>query len=211
MKSTRTLPYIISALVFLLAVVTLVSLQYPGKILGKNGVVSMSSKTHGKPDIGGAFLLKDTDGNDVSDTDFADKWLLVYFGFSYCPDICPTGLESIGRAIDSLGTVGEKIQPIFITIDPERDTVEHLASYMTHFNPRIKALTGSREEVEKASKAYRVYYAKATHQKRDQGENYLMDHSAFTYLMNPKGEYVTHFAHGADPAQIAATLREHVE
>ena len=166
----------------------------------------MSSGQTGKALIGGAFTLTDKDGKRVTEQDFRGRHMLVVFGYTTCPDVCPAEMQSMANAMDALGGKAEQVTPVFITIDPERDTVAKVADYVKNFHTRFVGLTGTPEEIKQAAKAYRVYYARAD----DKGSatDYLMDHSAFIYLMDRKGEYVTHFAYGASPEKIAAGLEK---
>lgn len=161
--------------------------------------------------IGGPFELVDQSGATRTEADFKGRYMLIYFGYTFCPDICPTSLLSMTRALESLEesapATAEQIVPIFITVDPERDTVEAMKSYAAHFHPDMVALTGSEEQVAKAAKAYRVYYAKV---EDEAASDYLMDHSSFIYLMGPDGGYVSHFAHNATPDSIAESLERYV-
>jgi protein SCO1/2 len=132
--------------------------------------------------VGGPYTLVDQDGNTVTDKDFAGKYKLIYFGFTYCPAICPTELQKITGALKELGAEAENIQPLFITIDPERDTVPVMKDYVALFHPRLVGLTGSRAQIDAVMKGYRVFARKA----QDPGMNdYTMDHSSFIYLMSP--------------------------
>src|SRR3954469_23392300 len=110
--------------------------------------------------IGGPFALTDQNGTRRTDADFRGKLMLVYFGFTYCPDVCPTDLLQMALAVDQLGPAGEMVQPVFITVDPERDTPEHLKHYMPLFHPRFVGLTGDAIAIQAAARAYRVYYKK---------------------------------------------------
>ena len=130
----------------------------------------------GREPVGGAFALIDHTGAPRTDRDFRGKLLLIYFGFTYCPDICPTDLQNIGLAIDQLGAAGDKVQPLFITVDPERDTPEHLAQYVQMFHPRLIGLTGDSAAILAAADAYKVYYAKVPNER---GDDYTVDHTAF--------------------------------
>jgi cytochrome oxidase Cu insertion factor (SCO1/SenC/PrrC family) len=154
--------------------------------------------------IGGPFALTDQHGRRRTDADFRGRLMLVYFGFTYCPDICPTDLQSMGLAIDRLGAAGEAVQPLFITVDPERDTPEHLADYVTMFHPRLIALTGDAAAIRDAARAYRVYYAKVP--TPDSGD-YTVDHSGFIYLLDGAGKYVGFFPPGTPPDNMADTMR----
>jgi len=164
-------------------------------------------KTTGKALIGGAFELVDQNGKTRRDTDFRGRHMLVFFGYTHCPDFCPTGLQAMADALDKLGADAAKVVPIFVTIDPERDTPKVLKGYAENFHARLVALSGTSAAVAKAAKAYRIYYAKS---RTKGGKDYLMDHSTFTYLMGPDGNYVTHFAHGLEPAKMAERIRGHL-
>jgi protein SCO1/2 len=154
--------------------------------------------------IGGAFALTDQNGARRTDADFRGKLMLVYFGFTYCPDICPTDLQQMGLALDRLGAAGETVQPLFVTLDPERDTAEHLKDYMPLFHPRFLGLTGDAAAIEAAARAYRVYFKKV---ERDDKSDYTVDHSAFIYLMGRDGEYLGFFPPGTSAERLADAMR----
>ena len=158
----------------------------------------------GREAIGGPFALTDHTGRPRTDTDFRGKLMLVYFGFTYCPDICPTDLQSIGLALDKLGPAADGVQPLFITVDPERDTAQHLADYVPMFYPRLIGLTGGAAAIHNAAEAYRVYYARVPLKDDD----YTVDHSAFIYLMDRDGKYLGFFPPGTPPESIAETIRQ---
>jgi cytochrome oxidase Cu insertion factor (SCO1/SenC/PrrC family) len=153
--------------------------------------------------IGGAFALIDQNGVRRTDTDFRGQFMLVYFGFTYCPDVCPTDLLQMGLAVDQLGPGGDAVQPIFITVDPERDTPEHLKEYLAMFHPRFIGLSGDTAAIKEAAKAYRVYYARAELAESD----YTIDHSAFIFLMGRKGEYLGFVPPGTSAELLAGMLR----
>lgn len=155
--------------------------------------------------IGGPFTLVDQDGRTVTDADFRGKYMLVYFGYTYCPDVCPTSLSHNSEAMEILGDKAEMIVPVLITVDPERDTPEVLKDYAGFFHPRLVALTGTPEQVTAAAKAYRVYFAKVEQDGAEPGA-YLMDHTSITYLMGPDGGYVRHFGHNVSPERMAEQL-----
>ncbi|HKX11326.1 MAG TPA: SCO family protein [Stellaceae bacterium] len=155
--------------------------------------------------IGGAFTLMDQNGVVRHPEDFRGKLMLIYFGYTFCPDACPTALQDMSHAIDLMGDKGTDVQPIFITIDPARDTVEQMKLYASNFHPRLIALTGTPEQVDEAAKAYRVYYAKG---KSTGGDDYLMDHTVFIYLMGRDGKYLSHFLPGATAEQMAAAMEQ---
>lgn len=155
-------------------------------------------------DIGGAFSLIDTKGEIVKNTDFRGKFMLVYFGFTYCPDICPTTLFTISQSLNELGDKAKNVVPIFITIDPDRDDRSQLESYMTHFNKNIIALTGSKKQIADVANKYKVYFAKANHNKNE--DEYLINHSGFVYLMDKNGKYITHFNQSTKPEEITRSI-----
>jgi len=173
------------------------------------GSRSGSSTQTGTALIGGPFSLVDQTGRPVTDADYRGRYMLVYFGYTFCPDVCPTELQVMATALDQLGDQGEKVQPIFVTVDPERDTVVQVAPYVALFHPRLVGLTGTREQVAEAARAYRVYYAKAPN--KDNDAHYTMDHSSFVYLMGPDGRFVEAFAHGTTAEKMTETIRTHLK
>ena len=161
----------------------------------------------GRVNIGGPFTLTDHTGKRVTEKDFAGKYMLVYFGYTFCPDVCPTSLSIVAEALAELSADElDKVVPIFITVDPERDNVEVMESYVPNFHDKMVGLTGSVDEVKAVSKAYKAYYAKVNTD--DPDGNYAVDHSSFTYLMGPDGEYVVHFNHGTPYDIMAKKLAE---
>ena len=153
--------------------------------------------------LGGPFTLVDHTGRTVTERDFAGRLMLVYFGFTYCPDVCPTELGIMAAALDAMGPAAERVTPVLVSIDPERDTPAALADYVARFHPRMVGLTGSAEQVAAAARAYRVYYAKV--RPRDSGD-YLMDHSSFIYLVGPGGRVRSLFRPETAPEAIAAAV-----
>lgn len=164
--------------------------------------------TSGQALIGGPFELVGKDGKTVTDKDFRGRYMLVFFGFTHCPDICPAELQVMSAALDDLGDKADKVVPIFITVDPERDTPELVTAYVENFGPNFVGLTGSPEAIANAAKAYRVTYQKF--QEEGAGDNYSVDHSALLYLMGPDGTFVTHFPYGTSPEKMAETLRRYL-
>jgi cytochrome oxidase Cu insertion factor (SCO1/SenC/PrrC family) len=160
-----------------------------------------SATQTGRALIGGPFTLTNQKGERVTEETFRGKYMLISFGYTSCPDVCPAELQLMANAMDLLGAKSEKVTPIFITVDPERDTVPHIAAYVENFHPRMVGLTGSAEEIKAAASAYRVYYAKAEGASTAGG--YLMDHSTFIYLMDPQGQYVTHFPYSTTREKLA--------
>lgn len=165
---------------------------------------AVKTETAGKALIGGPFSLLDPSGKRVTDKDFAGRPMLVYFGFTHCPDVCPAGLQVIAAALDRMGDKAKGITPIFITVDPERDTPEVLGKYVKSFHPEIVGLSGSPEDIAAVTKTYRVYAKKVPDEERP-GE-YSVDHSSFMYLMNGRGEFVKHFPHSVDAEKLAQEL-----
>ena len=161
----------------------------------------------GREPVGGPFSLIDQSGKIRTNEDFRGKLMLIYFGFTYCPDICPTDLQNIGLALDQLGPDGDKVQPLFITLDPERDTADHLKEYLSLFHPRIIGLTGDAAAIGAAADAFKVYYARVSNK---QGDDYTIDHTAFIYLMGVDGNYLGFFPPGTSSDRIAETLRKQV-
>lgn len=162
--------------------------------------------TIGVPKIGGPFTLVDQDGKTVTEADFRGRYSLIYFGYTYCPDVCPTALSVMADALDILGPKGDKVTPVFITVDPERDDVAALKEYVGYFHPRMIGLTGTVEQVEVATDAYKAYFAKVGDGYGD--DDYAMDHSSITYLMGLDGEFITYFGNGVGAEEMAEKMAE---
>ena len=154
--------------------------------------------------IGGPFRLVDQDGKTVTNTTLEGKWLLVYFGYTHCPDACPTALNNIALALHDLGKKSDEVRPVFITIDPARDTPQVMKDYVTAFDAPILALTGTAAGIAGAAKNYRVYYAKHP----EAGGDYSMDHTSLIYVMDPKGRFTASFSGEDPPEQMADRLKE---
>lgn len=178
------------------------------RLLAEPAGADRQASPQGKALIASAFSLVDHNGKAVTNEDFAGKWQLVFFGFTYCPDVCPTTLNDVTLVLEELGDDADQVQPLFITVDPERDTPEVMADYVANFDPRIVGLTGSPEQIKAAAKAFRVYYAKV--EQDDLPGGYTMDHSAFLYLMSPDGAYATHFGPRDEPTAIASEIRAYL-
>jgi cytochrome oxidase Cu insertion factor (SCO1/SenC/PrrC family) len=170
--------------------------------------------------IGGPFALIDHTGKPRTDADFRGKLLVVYFGYTYCPDICPGDLLAISQALDRLGAAAQDVQPIFITVDPERDTVEHLADYVSAFHQSLVGLTGAPDAIRKVATAYKAYYAKvesadrrdadrrdADHKDADH-EDYVVDHTAFIYLVGKDGQYLGFLPPSTTPERLGEVIRQ---
>ena len=154
--------------------------------------------------LGGPFSLQDHNGQRVTEGAFAGRLGLIYFGFTYCPDVCPTELGLMASALDLLGPDASRVLPVLITIDPARDTAAALADYVSRFHPALIGLTGTEEEIATAARAFRVYYRKI---QPPGASDYLMDHSSFIYLVGPDGKVRQLFRPNTPPETIAAAIR----
>jgi protein SCO1 len=175
-----------------------------GALLVANPQGGQPVQSSGAALIGGPFSLVGADGKPVTDRDFRGRYMLIFFGFTHCPDICPAELQVVAQALEQLGDKAKKVVPIFITLDPERDTPEAMANYVKSFGPNFVGLTGSPEAIAAAAKAYRVAYSKV--ENKESAGDYSVDHSALVYLMDPEGRYVTHFSYGLSADQMAEKL-----
>ena len=165
-----------------------------------------------------AFALVDHTGRAVTDRDFLGAYMLVFFGYTHCPDVCPTDLMVVGEAMDLLGEAGEMVRPVFITIDPARDTVAVMADFVGHFHPRLLGLTGTREQIAAVAKRYRVRWRKFYVVEDEAGgvapaaeDEYLLDHTAAIYLIGPDGGGLSLFHHGTPAADIVAVVRQFID
>ncbi len=163
------------------------------------GVVSVPFDTRGP------FDLINHNGRSTTEADFKGEKVLLYFGYTYCPDICPTALQDISAALDILGTDGDKLRPLFITVDPERDKQEHLADYVTLFHERMIGLTGPKERIDAVARDFRVYYAL---RKDIDPIDYPVDHSSYSYLLDENWNLLLVFRHDASPETMAAAIKE---
>ena len=155
------------------------------------------------PAVGGPFTLTDQNGATRSDSDFRGKIMLIYFGYTYCPDACPTTLQAISQTLDMIGNQASKVQPIFISVDPARDTPSQLKSYAANFHPGILYLTGAPDTLKQVENEYRIYVAKVPQAGSD---DYLIDHSSIIYVMGPDGRYLAQLPTGLPPKVMAATI-----
>lgn len=161
----------------------------------------------------GPFSLVDHNGRDVTDLDYRGKYMLVFFGYTFCPDVCPTELGAISDALDLLGADAAKVQPIFISVDPERDTPEMLAQYVSAFHPSLVGLTGTLEQVAAAAESYYARYNKMSSLSEDEeaeDDFYLMGHTSSTYLIGPNGRDLHVFNYGDPPEEIAERIRHFI-
>nr|TFG54511.1 MAG: SCO family protein [Hyphomicrobiales bacterium] len=178
-----------------------------GKIRREGGPIVV---TTGEAEIGGPFSLIDQNGIRRSDQDFRGRYMLVFFGFTYCPDICPTTLAVLSAALNDIGPLAEDIVPIFISVDPERDTPGNLKPYLAAFGSQFVGLTGTREETDNAVGVYRAYYRIVGGEGDDRGDDYLVDHTSIIYLMDREGKFVTNYDLNMGPGVIAADLRKRI-
>ena len=154
--------------------------------------------------VGGPFELEDGSGHVVTDRSWPGKFLLIYFGYTHCPSVCPTTLANVAGALDTIGTSADRLQPLFITIDPARDTPAVVGQYAAMFSPRIAGLTGTSSQIAQAAKAYDIYYA--PHRDSPTGNDYSMDHTSVVYLMAPDGRIAATIDANRKPAQMAASI-----
>ncbi|MGB0696863.1 MAG: SCO family protein [Rhodospirillaceae bacterium] len=176
--------------------------------IGARFLPDLTSTTGGEAAIGGPFTLVDASGQTVTEENYEGRYQLFYFGFTYCPDVCPTSLASLATALDLLPEAAlEDIAPIFVTIDPERDTPELVGEYVGHFHPAFIGLSGSPDQIAEVAKTFRVYYAKV---EDEDGGDYTMDHSSVLYFMDEEGRFLTHFSHGATPEDMASTIKKYL-
>jgi protein SCO1 len=197
--SARTVLAVAAGLVIGVAVALAVFPQAREALMPAAGPV-----TSGKALVGGPFTLTNDTGKQVTEKDYRGRYMLVFFGYTSCPDICPAGLQLISAAIENLGPKADRIAPLFISVDPERDTPEKLAAYVKNFNPRLVGLTGTPEEITAVTKAYKVYYKKVPNEASP--GDYAMDHTSIIYLMDPSGEFVTHFTPTTTVEEMTAKL-----
>ena len=195
------------SLLALMAVIVVAMIVIGVRLVIWSGQTSEGAKS-AIPAIGGPFQLTDQNGKAVSDRDYRNRYMLIFFGYTFCPDVCPTTLSTVTSAMEKLGpSYAKKVVPIFVTIDPERDTVAVMKDYVSAFSPDIVGLTGTPDEIAKVAKEFKVYAAKV---KGDRPEHYTVDHSAILYLMGPDGKFVAHFTHGISVDDLAAGLKKHV-
>lgn len=211
MRRTPSLPVLFVLLAALLAIALAAGIAWmrlntrsASSADGTGGEIAVATGIQ----IGGPYSLIAQDGSRVTDETFQGKFQLIFFGFTFCPDVCPTELAQIAAAMERMGPDAQKVQPIFITVDPERDTPEAMGEYVRHFDPRIIGLTGSREEIDQVISAYRVFARKVQEPNSSQ---YVMDHSTFLYLLGPDGEFVTMYRYGTEPDELAKSLKGYVD
>ncbi|MFM8821486.1 MAG: SCO family protein [Phenylobacterium sp.] len=183
------------------AVLTLTFLAV--QIGGRRPPTEISSGGQGGP--GGPFTLMDTAGRTFTQDDLRGRWNIIFFGFTFCPDVCPTTLDTLGRTLELLGPDRDKVRIVFISVDPARDTPASMAAYLDNpaFPRGVVGLTGTPEQVAVAARAYRVYY-----EKQGEGDAYLINHSSISYLMDPRGRFARVLPYGMSPEDLAAQVRD---
>lgn len=165
----------------------------------------------GQLDVGGPFRLTDQNGQPRSDTDFRGKYMLIYFGYSFCPDVCPTTLAVMSEALSKMGSDAKRIVPVFITTDPERDTPKVLKDYMAAFGPEFVGLTGSVAEIREVEKKFRVYAKKQPLESQNaKPAGYGVDHSNVLYLVGPDGKTVSYYTEAMPPDELAKDLKKKI-
>lgn len=196
--------YTLLSLAILCGMFTIFSLYYGPDSVVRKGVAMVDGQN--EVQIGGEFTLTDHNGNVYTHEALNGKLSLVFFGFTFCPDICPQGLSTMALVLEKMPEdLRSKVNPIFITLDPERDTAEVMQSYVTAFHPQIVGLTGDLGSIKQTAKKYLVYRAK---EEPDEDGNYMISHSGYIYLMGPDGKYIKHFSHKSDDSEIVTALNK---
>lgn len=185
-----------------IAIYVLLTIKTPNKPLAGQSSGNIDDNVQ----IGGDFELIDYDENSFSSAQLKGKLSLIYFGFTYCPDICPVSLHKLNEVLTTLDQYHIDLTPVFITIDPMRDTPYVLKNYLSNFHPKLLGLTGTPEQIKKVADVFKVYYAKSNIQNTDDS-SYMMDHSSFIYLMDKNGRYLKHFYFTSTPEEIIEFIR----
>ena len=177
-------------------------------LLAAGGYLFLTDNRPAALSVGGPFALIDGDGKPVTDQTWRGKYMLIYFGYTFCPDVCPTTLSNVSDALDKLGPKADRLQTLFITVDPKRDTPAVVKQYAAAFGPRVAGLTGSAEQIAAVARAYRVYYAE--HRTGTGADEYTMDHSSVLYLMGPDGRFIAPLRADQSGPELAAALAKQV-
>ncbi len=197
---------------------------------GQEAAIEQTDQGQGEPQIGGDFILTDQAGNTVSETDFRGRLMLVFFGFTHCPDICPVSVTTLSKVMEQLGSDADQVAPVFITVDPARDTPPVMAEYLANFDKRMVGLTGTPEQIAQVAETYKAYYAlreapvsdaHAEHKEhREHGghdahegreanaaKNYIVDHSGYIYLMDKNGKFMRLFPYNTEAGEITRAVQ----
>jgi len=172
----------------------------PGSKTGSSSVVIA-----GAPQIGGPFELTNHKGEPVTNADFEGKLMLVFFGYTFCPDVCPTEMQTLSVAMQQLGDDGADVVPVFVTVDPKRDTVELMSEFVEAFHPSFVGLTGTEEQITDIKKKYKAY---SQREENGDPDYYLVDHTSYTYLMGRDGKLISVFSYGTPPEDMVTKIRE---
>jgi cytochrome oxidase Cu insertion factor (SCO1/SenC/PrrC family) len=203
----RSYRLVVLGLAVSIAAATAGWLLYPQAPPQRSAAELMDALMWNRESVGAPFVLIDHDGRSRSDTDFRGKFMLVYFGFTFCSDVCPTDLKAIASAMDQLGPAAEALQPLFISVDPEKDPPAQLKGYVKLFHPRLIGLTGDARQIRKLTSAYKVYYAKTKPaEPADRG----IDHTGYIYLMGRDGNYLGFFPPGTSADRMVEIIRPHL-
>lgn len=194
---------IFTLVIVVVSLLAIALIDYLVQLQRREGLVPPGTEAQ----IGSSFSLIDQSGRHVHSDEFSNRYKLIFFGFTHCPDICPTTLARIGQILKQLGPASDRLHPLFITIDPERDTPERLVSYSQSFDPRIVFLTGSPEEITHVLNAWKATRAKIATAGRESG-GYTMSHSSAIYLMTPGNKLAASYPWDADPTQVANSIRK---